>query len=498
MQPEAPPSFSFRHRWSGGVNALVAALAALAVLVMLNYLAARHYLRASWTADARAQLSARTRQVLGLLTNDLKVFVYFDTKDSELFSEVNGLLKEYRFLCPRLQVEVVDYYRDIGPAREIKARYGLSQLSDKDMVIFDNNGRTKIVTSGELSEYDVSQVVQQRSKEVRRTHFKGEMLFTSALFSITSARTYKAYFLTGHREWNPDLRDRAGYAKFANIVSNECNIQWEKLSLAVGAGIPEDCNLLIIAGPVDPLVPTELDRLQRYLEQGGRLLVLLSFRSVEKGRPTGLEKLLANWDIAVGQNIVRDDDNNIANSTVIPVELGNHPIVNPLRASQVFLYQPRSIGRAKTGGAREDAIKVEELLRTGPKSEAISEWDSGLPVISSVDRRGSFTLMVAAEKGAVPGVASERGATRLVVVGDDICLKNDMIENGANRDLGAHVVNWLVDQNVLLTGLAPRPVRSYKLMMTEWQMAAVTWILLLGVPGGVAVLGGLVWWRRRS
>ena len=106
--------------------------------------------------------------------------------------------------------------------------------------------------------------------------------------------------------------------------------------------------------------------------------------------------------------------------------------------------------------------------------------------------------MVAAEKGAVPGVATERGATRLVVVGDSVCLKNDGIENGANSDLGAHMVNWLVDQNILLKGLAPRPVRTYKVLMTEWQLAAVRWLLLLGVPGSVLVLGGLVRWRRRT
>ena len=500
MAADHEPTFSVGRRWSGALNAALAACAALTVLVMVNYLAARHSVRTFWTADTRSQLSERTRQVLGALTNQIKVIVFFDTKDNPLFSEVSGLLKEYRAFCPKLQVEVVDYFRDVATANKVKADYGLSQINDKDLVIFDNNGRTRYVTSGELSEYDMSEVIQQKSRNVRRTSSKGEMQFTSALFSIIAPRSQRAYFLRGHGEHEPDNPDRAGYAKFAALLKNECNIPWGQASLAGEAGVPEDCSLLIIAGPVQPLVSKELSRIQHYLERGGRLLVLFNFATVTAGRPTGLEKLLANWDIAVGQNLVLDRDNSLQEGrTLWPVDLGRHPIVTPLGRAQVFLSLPRTISRVRSTAGREEGIKVEELLFTGPKSVAASEFLRGLPQEgNTLDQRGAFPLMVAAEKGAVPGVATERGATRLVVVGDSVFLKNDGIENGANSDLGAHIVNWLVDQNLLLKGLAPRPVRTYKVLMTEWQMATVRWILLLGIPGGVLVLGGLVRWRRRT
>lgn len=34
--------------------------------------------------------------------------------------------------------------------------------------------------------------------------------------------------------------------------------------------------------------------------------------------------------------------------------------------------------------------------------------------------------------------------------------------------------------------------------MTQSQLLAVRWILLLGMPGGVLLIGLLVWLRRRS
>jgi len=43
----------------------------------------------------------------------------------------------------------------------------------------------------------------------------------------------------------------------------------------------------------------------------------------------------------------------------------------------------------------------------------------------------------------------------------------------------------------------PRPIREYKISMTQTQMTAARWVLLGGLPGSVLLLGSLVWVRRR-
>ena len=497
---DAPPSFSVGRRWKVLLNVALSIVAVLALVVMANYLAVRHFKRFHLADGMQTKLSPRTLQVLGLLTNTVHVTVYYDSED-ELYGRVTGLLKEYQFASRWLEVERVDYLRDVSAARVVKGKYGLNQLTDRNLIIFDCDGQKRFVTASDLSDYDLNSLILQKSKEVRRTHFRGEMAFTSAIYSVATPRTLKAYFLAGHGEPDPDSTDQAmGYCKFAAVVKDECNIPFEKLSLFNRAEVPADCSLLVIPGPSNPFSKEDLDKLRRYLDQGGRMLVLFNWYSVDK--PTGLEKLLAQYDVEAGGNLVVDfgESHDLQRGLgVVPTNLGSHAIVSRLQNSQVYLTRPRTIHKSKTPSTRSGSTKVDELLFTGPNSLVVTDIRKGVAQMNpNLDQRGSVPLMVAVERGAVPGVSAERGATRLVVIGDSFFLQNDGIESVANRDFGGQVVNWLVDQGVLLSGLAPRPVKSYRITMTQNQLAATRLILLAGFPGAVLLLGALVWWRRRS
>jgi LPXTG-motif cell wall-anchored protein len=83
-------------------------------------------------------------------------------------------------------------------------------------------------------------------------------------------------------------------------------------------------------------------------------------------------------------------------------------------------------------------------------------------------------------------------------VGDSVFLANGSIDNVANHDFASHGINWLLARNELLLGLAPRPIKEYKLALTQSKLRAVSWILLAGMPGSVLLLGGVVWFRRRK
>ncbi len=503
---DSRPSFSLARRSSALLNMAISVGAILALGVMVNYLAVRHFRRFSVNSDTQSRLSPQTLEVLGRLTNAVHVTVYYDP-DDDLYPRVTGLLREYQSASLRIEVERVDYLRDVAAARAVKARYKLTRISDKNLVIFECGDNQRVVSSGELSEYDVKGFLAQRTnevREVRRSHFRGELAFTSAIFSVSNPRRLKAYFLHGHGEHNPESTDQAlGYSKFAAILKEECNIPWDRLSLLTSPEVPADCSLLVIAGPTNPFSREELAKLQKYLNQGGRLLALFNYYSL--GKPTGLEKLLAQYDVTVGDNLVVDvehsppDARGTRGKGIVPTFLGNHPIVSRLVDADLYLILPRTIERTPSSASRPSASDVEELLFTGPNSQVVTDIRRGMPQMNpTLDRRGAVPLMAVAERGAVPGVSAERGATRLAVIGDSLFLENDAIESVFNRDFAAHVVNWLVDQAVLLKGVAPRPIKYYRIMMTQAQLSATRWLLLVMMPGSVLFLGAIVGWRRRT
>jgi len=313
-------------------------------------------------------------------------------------------------------------------------------------------------------------------------------MFTSMLLAVTNPKPLKAYFLQGHGE--PSLTDSgdAGYMKFALILAQN-DIDVEPLQLLGDNTVPDDGNLLIIAGPRKTFSPTEIKKISQYLAQGGRLFILLNYFSIN--RPTGLEPILSHWGVNIGDDYVKDLKQTTSpdGRDVIVYNFSQHPVVDPLTGLALQLILPRPVGAVNLKNPPADAPKVDELAFSGPDSTLADE--PGLPP-------RSYPLMAAVEQKPVAGVVNARGTTRIVVVGDSFFLGNHNIEGGANRDFVGYAVNWLLDRTALLKGIGPRPVTEFRLIMTREQQQNVRWLLLGALPGAVLLLGGLVWLVRRK
>jgi ABC-type uncharacterized transport system involved in gliding motility auxiliary subunit len=192
--------------------------------------------------------------------------------------------------------------------------------------------------------------------------------------------------------------------------------------------------------------------------------------------------------VDVGHNVIKDPDSTSSGTDVIVRSFGKHALVSSLLQSGLHLILPRSVGQLKGRSAAADAPRVEELAFTGPNAAAAGD----------LVRRPPLPLMVAVEKGAIKGVITERGTTRMVIAGDSLFLANHQIDSLANRDFAGYVVNWLLERTHLLSGLGPRPIEEHTLVMTRTQLHQAQWVLLAGLPGFVLFLGGLVWLRRRK
>ncbi|MGA2801913.1 MAG: Gldg family protein [Verrucomicrobiota bacterium] len=490
--PKPQPSFLPGRRWKIGFDVVVRIVLVLAVMVMVNYLGGLFPRRFYLSSQTRVELSPRTVNVLHSLTNHITVTLYYDRQD-DFYPTIVALLNEYRSVNPNISVRTVDYVRDAGEAQKIKEQYKLNAPTDKNLIIFDAGDKHVKVANGDaLTQFTLEQMPaknhDQRQLEFQRkpVAFRGEMMFTSMLLAVTNPKPFNAYFLQGHGE--PSLTDNGetGYLKFAAILEQNY-IQAQPLELFGDNPVPADCNLLIIAGPRMIFSNLELQKMDHYLSQGGRLLVLLDYSSIRE--PTGIEDILKQWDVNVGADVVRDPEHTISGQDVVVLNFSQHPVVNPLTQLALQLILPRPVSRISRQNPSADVLKVEELAFSGPNSVLVGE--RGLPP-------NRYPLMAAVEQNPVKGVANPRGSMRIVVAGDSLFLDNRQIESGANRDFVGYAVNWLLDRPTLLEGIGPRPVVEFRLMITRVQQRNVRWLLLGALPGGVLVLGGLVWLRRRK
>jgi hypothetical protein len=487
------PSFTRGRKWRVGFNVAVTLASAFALVVMANFLASRHSVRYNWVDSAGNKLSPLTLRVLGSVTNKVKVIVFFPREDAPMFGFVTGLLKDYQLHCPKLEVEVVDY-RYPGRSEKIRAEYNLSAGGEGSRVIFDCAGRTRVIGRAELSDFTIGP-----DRQIRRSAFKGEQLFTSAILTVTSPQHLRAYFMTGHDEHDPQSQDdSAGYSNFAKLLS-ESGVDLAMIDSLQYRDMPDDCSVLIIPGPQKHFGKQELERIDAYLKQGGRLLVTFNHCVTPKPVLTGLEALLANWNVDVGVNVVQDRTNEKSTENNIVVArnfAGQHTITRPLLKSSLEMILPRSIASKAIGNVRADAPKATELIFTTGRGLAvghINERGSG-----DVERQGAIPLAIAVEKGGIQGVAADKGATRIVVVGSSVMFANAPLLSAANSDFATLSLNWLLNRDILLTDIPPRAITEYTLSITEQQMRTLRWIFMFGAPATALLIGGIVWLRRRS
>jgi len=492
-------TFSRSRKWSIALQVGVGMLAFAAIVVMVNYLSARHFTRFHWSDRGSMELSPRTLALLQSMTNLVEITVFFDG-ETELFAPVNQLLEEYLSASPNLSVRKVDPIWKPAAAQSVRTRFNLPAETDANLVIFHHAGRTRVITEPMLVDRDYAQEIVDGELSFRpRNHaFKGELMFTSAIADVIAPRQFKAYFLTGHDEHNPASTEQMGYAAFADLLTLN-NVRHDVLDLGSSGEIPRDCDLLIIAGPQKKFPPAQLDRIEQYLNQGGRMLVMFNIGPVVA--PTGLEKLLEPWGVVVGRNLVEDAEHGMDGrpDAFTTSRYGRHPIVAPLGGVRLQVLSPRTIAAPTAPNTALAGATVSELFFTGTNAVVYSQFPGGQPTRTGNDPVGTVPLAVAVERGGLPGVSSQQGGvTRIIVTGDSFMFGNLLLDYLGNRDFANQCLNWLLDRSELMAGIGPRAMKEYQLALTPAQLSGVRWVLIGGLPVGALLAGLLVWLRRRS
>jgi len=459
---------------------------------MVNYASFRHYKRHDFSRTKLYQLSDKTTSMLKSLTNAIDVVVFFQP-GQEVYEDVDNLLKEYQDASKLIHVQKVDPDRDLARTELLAKKY---QVSKPNVVVFDNNGRSKFVNAEDIVEMDYSGM--QMGAPPRKTGFKGEQAFSSAIQNITQVKTPTVYFLQGHGERDPDSFDRAkGYSGLAREIKRD-NTTIKKITLGEQKTIPADADALVIAGPQKHFALAEVEQVRQFIAQNGRVLFLL-----DSFTDTGLTTLLKEWGVRVGDDVVIDPTRTMSGNELFVTQYEHHPITEKLTGVSSVLYVPRSVEAIEEAAPGPDSPPDKPRVTTLIKctAEGWGETDPNQNPVRydpSVDRKGPLGVAVAVEKGGAPGAVDVNiKPVRLVVIGDSSFLANASLGSGGGLDLFQSALNWMLDRKELMA-IAPKTVEEYHLLLDQGQLRLLGWAVIVGLPALVAILGIMVWVQRRA
>jgi ABC-type uncharacterized transport system involved in gliding motility auxiliary subunit len=107
-------------------------------------------------------------------------------------------------------------------------------------------------------------------------------------------------------------------------------------------------------------------------------------------------------------------------------------------------------------------------------------------------------LVVAAaiDSGAVQGGQVNLEGWRAVVVGGSGFLLNGRI-GALQADFFLNAMNWMLEKKASL-GISPKQPTKFVVSISDAQRRSITLVVLFGIPGLLALLGIMVWLKRRK
>ncbi len=452
---ETVKSFSARRSTRLGANSILMVVLVSTILIIVNFLAARHSIRWDLSENQNFTLAPQTYRILRTLPHDVKVTVFTREKDPG-FQAYKERLESYRQASAKLTVEFVDPERQPKVAQS----YGIFRT---DTAIFESNGQTIRVTA------------------------PSEVELTGALIRISKDAKKRIVFLEGHGERSLEDKERTGLSSAKEALGKQGYVIGT-LSLLKESTVPDDTAVLVLAGPRHTVTPEEQARIHAYVDKGGHFLALIDPDTADPG------PLLAHWGLGAGPGVLVDLQDRLAQGdlTVLLVRtFTEHEITRDLTAAVLFPLA-RHITFDEQAGKDWDYIP---LARTSANSWAETNLQGRVVSLNEQeDVKGPLPMVAALTPKRTPEEGQARPA--IVVIGNSTFATNAFINFPGNSDFFLHTIGWLAEERDLIS-IAPKEPALRPFMPNPIQERTLLYIQVLLLPLATFLTGFMVWRKRR-
>ena len=291
---------------SGNTLAFVAII--FGILVLINFLSTRRFVRTDLTEDKRYTISEATKDVLGTLDDIVTITVYFSTSPAEVAQvgrNVRDMLDEYKAFSKNLQIDFVNPANfDDAQKQELRFK-GIPEVQINVMK------KDKAEIANVYMGISIGYSGKEETLPVVQSTGNLEYELTSTILKVTTKAAKTVGFLTGHGEF--DINDQ-NYQQLRQLLDKNGQGQYNvtAVNLQDGKGVDDTVTTLVIAGTQQPLTEREKYELDQFIMRGGRAIFLVDPIQLQPGTlqatplSTGLNDLVEHYGAKLGNNLLID------------------------------------------------------------------------------------------------------------------------------------------------------------------------------------------------
>lgn len=409
---------------------------------------------------------------------DQEVTIYWIVRNGYEENYIGTLLDQYEALSDKIRVQKVD--PDVNPTF---AQAYTDSLQENSLIV-ECGDKSRYIPYSDIFVVDYEAYYYYGEEN---WSFCGESEITSAIDYVTSEDLPTIYLLTGHGEQSLP-------AAFSSAVEKE-NMQTQELSLLTAEAVPDDADCLLIYAPQRDISLEEKTKIETYLGNGGKLILLSD--PPQDGKLTNLESIMAHYGITASEGIVVEADQSHyvwGTPYYLLPEINTHTVTTPLLENGYSVLLPIAQGLTVSQDL-PDNISVTELLTTSDSAFSKSAG-YGLNTYEKEegDQDGPFALAVLASETLDDGIYSD-----VIWVSSTALLDsqtNEMV-SGGNQDLFLNMLHYLCQSEDSSITIHAKSL-STEYLTIDSSTASLLATLFIGlVPAAYLVVGILIWFRRK-
>ncbi|MBN1595123.1 GldG family protein [candidate division FCPU426 bacterium] len=504
----------------------------IGILVLVNIISVRTFLRLDLTKTGAYSLSAVSKKYMRELKDPLTVKAFFTR---QLPPPYNANARYLR--------DLLDDYRTYS-----RGKFNYQFVDPADDPILGREARS-------LGVYEIQLTAVERDKFEQKNGYMGlAMIYGNKkevipLIQDTSGLEYQLTSMikkllqsemkvVGITQGHGEAAMAEGLSNFVDMISK--NYEVVPVDLAQG-GIPERVSALMVAGPTRPLPEDKLYLLDHFLRSGRNLAMFVPMikadaRTTMQGQlvDSKLSRLITAWGARIQPDLVYDaqcQKISVAQrgpgfimQNIVPYP--PFPLVTHVDEKHLIVKNLESftLPFVSSLGVNEEIVKANKLNASVLAKSSPYAWSQQRFFMLSpqfiqpptkeemkqfdliVTLAGAFPSAFAADKlpapsqagESLPAFIAEAKPARVLVIGGADMLSNDFLDPRRQDGLAQFVLNmvdWVAQDAALIDIRSKGPAPAALGKVSEAHRQAVKYFNLIGLPL-LVVLFGLFMWRR--